>query len=147
MPVYDKADILSAGVFINRYGMANTNVNFRTGPGTKNSAIRKVEEGEYVYLIINETGTDGELWTRVNADGTEGYIKSEYIDLLSEEESQAHDAVQPSPAPYYTPEPVWEPTAEPIPEPTEEPTPEPMYEPTAEPTAEPAPEPTAEPTA
>ena len=116
---------------------------FLAGAGMDKAAIKKIQQGEYVWLIRNENDKDQTAWSLVNANGTEGYIMSRYLYVLSEEESTAYDSTQPTQAPKYAPTP--EPTAEPTPEQaTMEPTDEPTVEPTAEPTATPTAEPTGD---
>ena len=91
-------------------------MNFRQGPSKGTAAYTPVSEGKNIYLIINEIGPDdGTMWTKVNVDGKEGYIKSEFIDLMGPEKSKAYDAAQSTPAPVYeaTPAPTAEPTAAP----------------------------------
>ena len=44
----EKADSLPAGVYINRYGIANVKVNFRSGPSKSASAYNAVPSGKYV---------------------------------------------------------------------------------------------------
>ena len=75
----------------------------------------------------------------MNVDGQEGYLKSEFINVMSLNDSNSYNQAQSSPAPVYTatPAPTAEPTAEPTPEPTAVITPEPTAEPTEKPTPEP----------
>ena len=72
-------------------------------------------------------------------DGEEGYLKSEFVNVMSLDDSNSYNLAQSSPAPVYTATPA--PTAEPTPAPTAEPTPVITPEPTAEPTEKPTPEP------
>ena len=141
--VPEKADKLSRGQVLNRYGVTSNKVNFREGPSSskaKKIINEGIPEGTYVWMIMNEIGPDdGEMWTKVNYNGTEGYVKSEFIYAIDEEAGKAYDAAQISPAPQY------DPTPEPTAEPTVEPTAEPTAEPTTEPTDTPEPEVTEEP--
>ena len=129
-----KADTLPVNEMLNRYGVTASNVNFRSGPSTSSRKVSNtaVSAGKHVYLIRNEINADKEIWSCVNVDGMEGYIKSEFLYVLSETESMVYDAEQPLTASHYEPmseqtptltsEPTFEPTAETTPEPTSEPT-------------------------
>ena len=142
-----KANELPLGEFINQYGITNKNVNFRQTPGKELKEKGVIKTGEYVYIISNETGADGDCWTKVLYNGEEGYLSSNFIDVIGKAESDAYDITMATPAPVYpTVIPTEEPTAEPTDEQTETPTAEPTEEPTAEPTEEPAAEKKSAPT-
>ena len=146
--------MLPVGIMLNRYGVTNVNVNFRSGPTTNSERLSKesISAGTYVWLIRNEMSEGERMWSRINIDGTEGYMMSEFIDALSIAESEAYDALQVTCAPYYNesavltnPGQTTEQTQELTPESTPIPTPEPTPTPTPIPTAEPTPEPTPDP--
>lgn len=101
-PVPETADKLPTGVPLNRYGRLVRAANFRSGPSVDSPIVgESVNAGDYVYLIINEQNAQNEIWTKVNINGTEGYIKSEHIYAISEEESTEYNQIQSSPAPIY----------------------------------------------
>ena len=133
------AESLPVGQMINVYGITNAKVNFRAAPASDSARKGSLSSGKHVYIIRNEVGNDGSIWSRVNADGEEGYLKSEFVNVMSLDDSNSYNQAQSSPAPVYTATPA--PTAEPTPVPTAEPTPVVTPEPTAEPTEKPTPEP------
>ena len=55
----------------------NAPVNFRTGPSTSYSIIRKLSTGTSVTLISKYNST----WYKVNVSGTTGYLSSKYLTL------------------------------------------------------------------
>ncbi len=108
----DNAEILPIGAYINQYGIINHYVNFRSGPYVNTPvAGDPVKAGVYVYLVMNEVNSKDEIWTKVIVNGKEGYIKSEYISVISKRESDVYNSQQRTPAPVCTATPV--PTAEP----------------------------------
>ncbi len=125
------AESLPVGQMINIYGITNAKVNFRSGPATDSAGKGSLSSGKHVYIIMNEVGNADSIWSRVNVDGQEGYLKSEFINVMSLDDSNTYNQAQSSPAPVYMAIPT--PTAEP----TEKPTPEPT--PTLVPTATPIP--------
>ena len=111
---------LPLGEFINQYGITNKNVNFRQTPGKELKEKGVIKTGEYVYIISNETGADGDCWTKVLYNGEEGYLSSNFIDVIGKEESDAYNMAMATAAPVYpTSVPTEEPTTEPTAEPTE----------------------------
>ena len=95
------------------------------------------------------------MWEDTRSDVREGFIRSDLISALSQEDSDAYQLSLPSPMPVMTPAPLAdavtseepaEPTEVPAKEPAAEPTEAPAEEPAAEPTEVPAEEPAAEPT-
>lgn len=53
-------------------------VNFRSGPSTKYSIIRNLSGGTNIDVISHETS-----WSKVNVDGTIGYLSNRYINFTS----------------------------------------------------------------
>ena len=101
-----EAESLPVETFINRYGVIIRLVNFRKGPSVNEPvAGNPAKEGQYVYIIMNEVNSRSEVWSKVNYNGKIGYIKSDNIYVLSEEESAAYDRSKSSPAPVYSPTP------------------------------------------
>ena len=79
----ENAESFPTGNYINQYGIINHSVNFRLGPSTNSSkAGDPIKTGEYVYMIKNEKNRQGEIWTKIKYNGKEGYVKSEYIDVM-----------------------------------------------------------------
>ncbi len=60
-----------------------TSLNVRSGPGTTNKAVGKLNYGVSVNVMGQTTGSDGKVWyqIRFNKNGTEttGYVRSDYI--------------------------------------------------------------------
>ena len=129
------------------WGQTATNkVNVRETPGGKQIA-QIVNAETYVWLIGAESKDSITwyhlMWEDTHAKVREGYIRSDLIAPLSQEDSDLYQSSLPSPVPVMTDAPI---TAEPVEEPAEEPTETPAEEPAAEPTEAPAEEPAAEPT-
>ena len=136
------APVMPVGEMINRYGVTTTNVNYRKTPSTNGPKYSQLPSNTHVYLIITELNEKGEEWTLVEAEGHTGYLKSEFLRVLTEEDSEAYNLAQSTQAPVYdigdihpTEAPTPEPEATPEPAPTDTPTPEPTD--TPEPTAAP----------
>lgn len=125
------------GAVIDRWGQTNDKVNFRRSPDTKSARIDELRKNQRVWIYSSENAK-GEKWYSVNVNGTNGYVKADYLDLLSEAESEQIQRSLASPVPTQVPPMTPAPTDAPA-------TPAPTLEPTAEPTAEPTPEPTAVP--
>ena len=129
------------------WGQTATNkVNVRETPGGKQ--IAQIANAEtYVWLIGAESKDSITwyhlMWEDTHAKVREGYIRSDLIAPLSQEDSDLYQSSLPSPVPVMTDAPI---TAEPVGEPAEEPMETPAEEPAAEPTEAPAEEPAAEPT-
>ena len=108
----------------------------------------ELKKNTNVYLIYTLENDLGEDWTYAMVNGKTGYIMTMYLDMLTQEDSDAISA-QASPAPVFALEDVF-PTAEPTEvvtiEVTEEPTVPPTATPTEKPTATPTEKPTATPT-
>ena len=127
------------------WGQTATNkVNVRETPGGKQ--IAQIANAEtYVWLIGAESKDSITwyhlMWEDTHAKVREGYIRSDLIAPLSQEDSDLYQSSLPSPVPVMTDAPI---TAEPVEEPAEEPTETPAEEPAAEPTEAPAEEPAAE---
>ena len=87
--VSGNAEQIPAGISINRYGEINKKVNFRSGPEVDAPlAGDPFNSGSFVYMIINEVNNKGEVWTKIIAREQEGYVKSEYITVLSDSDNE-----------------------------------------------------------
>lgn len=133
------------GVVIDRWGATNAKVNFRKKPDKNGGRIKELEKNSKIWLYSAET-VNGVRWYFARANGTDGYVMADFVDVADQTESDAIQAQLASPMP--TQEMLIDlPTQEPTPVPTEEPTQEPTAIPTEEPTQAPTEEPTQEPTA
>ena len=136
--------MISEGVMLNRYGKTNAGkLAFREQPDADGRLITRLDKETYVYLLRAELNDAGDSWTYVEINGQRGYIKTEFLDMLTAEDSDLYNSTLASPAPVYSEQEVFPtpaPTEEPTPTeaPTEEPTP--TETPTQVPTDTPAPE-------
>ncbi len=155
---------IPVGETVYRYAKVNSNsVAFRSEPSTSGgnkSVIKRLGRSDRVYVLQELYNEKNEVWAMVNVGGRIGYMMSEFIDVMSQEASDAH-AGRSTPVPTFTPEPTFTPyvtatpTLEPLPTPTDIPplvelvTRVPAATPTLEPdpTASPTPTPTPAPTA
>ena len=151
---------ITVGEYVYRYAKVNSNsVAFRNEPSTSGgnkTVIKRLGRSDKVYVLQELYNDEGETWAMVNVGGRIGYMMSEYIRVMSQEESDAY-AGSSTPVPTFTPEPTFTPyvtatpTLEPLPTETESlveiitppPTEIPTEAPT--PTASPSPTPTATP--
>ena len=129
---------MPVGEMINRYGMTAAKVNYRKEPSKDAGKYGELAANTMVYLIYTEVNSAGEMWTLVEADGHTGYLMSEFITVLTPEDSNAYSNAQPNPAHIYTYEEIF-PTTAAEPEPAAEPAPVTEPEPAAEPQTEPEP--------
>ncbi len=154
------------GEMINRFARTNRSVRFRAANNRKGRIIKELKANEAVYALREGLNEDGESWTAVKYGNELGFVMSEFLDVLTQAESDQMMAgmaapispmtleelegylATPTPVPTATPtaEPTATPTATPTPEPTPTPTPEPTATPTPEVTATPTPIPTDTPT-
>ncbi len=133
-----EAPIMPVGEMINSYGMTAAKVNYRKEPSKDAGKYGELAANTMVYLIYTEVNSAGEMWTLVEADGHTGYLMSEFITVLTPEDSNAYSNAQPNPAHIYTYEEIF-PTTAAEPEPAAEPAPVTEPEPAAEPQTEPEP--------
>ena len=78
-------------------------VNFRSKPDatTSRTLINQFNKGEKLWVYQQElVGSD--LWYRITYKGTDGYVMSEFVQLYSQEQSDAHQATLPTPVPEQT---------------------------------------------
>ena len=119
------------GAMINRWAETNTQgVNVRRGSGKDTSVVTTVRNsGSKIYAIEEVMNGKGETWTRIMVDGTEGFIMSDFVHVLTQAQSDDYSDTLASPVPGFTT--IITPTPEPAtPEPTAtvEPTPTPVPE-------------------
>ncbi len=155
---------IPVGENVYRYAKVDSNsVAFRNEPSTSGgnkTVIKRLGRSDKVYVLKELYNDDGELWAMINVNGRIGYMMSEFIQVMSQEDSDAYTGRN-TPVPTFTPGPTFTPyvtatpTLEPLPTqtlpyvealtppPTELPTEVPT--PTPTPTASPSPTPTATP--
>ena len=123
------------GAKIDRWGQTNAKVNFRRTPEKNGARLDELRKNERVWIYASED-SKGDKWYAVNRNGVDGYVMAEYIDLLSEAESEQIQRSLASPMPTQAPPATPIPTVVPTPVPTEIPTPEPTEAPTLVPVTE-----------
>ena len=65
------------------YGYVTTdNVRLRSGPGTNNTSIRKMNKYAFA-LVLGTENNGGETWYHISQAGTEGYVMAQYFRVLS----------------------------------------------------------------
>ena len=81
-----EAPTIPVGELINRYGMTNIKVNFRKEPRTSAGKIAELGRNTPVYMIYTEN-YNGDQWTAVEVNGQTGYIMTQYLNALTQEDS------------------------------------------------------------
>lgn len=95
---------IPVGEMINRYGITNVgNQAIRSQPDeNEDNIISRLDKDRYVYLLRADINDAGESWTYVEwKTGEFGYVKTEYLALLTQKDSEAWDSIQETPAPIY----------------------------------------------
>ena len=123
------------GATIDRWGQTNAKVNFRRTPDKNGTRIDELHKNERVWVYASED-SKGVKWYAVSRNGVDGYVMADYIDLLSQAESEQIQRTLASPMPTQAPPATPVPTVAPTPVPTDVPTPEPTEAPTPVPVTE-----------
>ncbi len=132
---------IPVGQHVYRYATVTGNsVALRSEPSTarKDTVLKRVKINSKVYVMQEIYNDAHEVWAQIVVDGQQGYMKSEFLEIMTQAQSDAHAAGS-TPAPTFTPTP----TATPTTVPTEAPTATPTYEPTQAPIELITPPPTA----
>lgn len=107
---------IPVGRAIDRWGITNiSGLNFRTEPSTSSQSQGKLSKGTYVWMYESLINDNGEDWIRVWVNGQDGYIKPQYINMMTKAESDAYQATLSTPMPTLTPRSGITPTPTPIP--------------------------------
>ena len=111
---------IPVGSVIDRWGVINkNNVNFRTSPAkANNNGIKQLSKNAYVWMYESQYNDASEVWTRANVDGQDGYIMTEFINMMTQAESDAYQATLQNPMPTRSPAPTNTNTPTPTPTPT-----------------------------
>ncbi len=127
------------GAPIERWGRLNSSkVNFRKDTSTSASVIDRLDKNAPVWIYRSLT-VGGTGWYYVRCSGTDGYIMTKFVDLMTEGESGDYQSSLKTPMMTRTPDPTKMATTEvtmtpvPTPSPTAYVTPTPVSTPTAEP--------------
>ena len=140
-------DITSSSVLRWAYVQAEGGLNVRQKTSTSSKKLGELKNQQMVFVYETVSSGSDDLWCRIDFDGKDGYVKAEYLRLLTEDASSDYNAgltspmPTPTPAPTDTPVPTDVPTEAPTdtPMPTDVPTEAPTDEPTEAPTDTPAP--------
>ena len=129
---------IPVGELVYRYANVNDNsVAFRSEPtttGGNKTVIKRVNRNTKVYVLQESYNDKNEVWAMVNVDGRTGYMMSKFLDIMTQQKSDAYAAGS-TPVPTFTPAPT--PTEVPTPTPTATPTEIPTEVPTVTPTRPP----------
>lgn len=111
---------IPVGQNVYRYAKVNDkSVAFRTEPetsGGNKTVIRRLNRNETAYVLKEVRNGRNEVWAQVIVNGREGYMKSDFLDIMTQAESDAY-AYGSTPAPTFTPAAVNTPTPTPYLEP------------------------------
>lgn len=80
-------DVLTAEDFDATGRVNDDDVRYRTGPSTSNSIIGTISEGTEVQVIGINSG-----WYKLVYNGNTGYMRSDYIDIISSSDSSGYDS-------------------------------------------------------
>ena len=96
---------------IDRWGVTNNKVNFRSSPAKNNkNLIKELPQGTHVWMYESQYNDANEVWTHVKVDGQDGYIMVEFVDMMTQAQSDGYQATLPSPMPTRSPAPTTQPT-------------------------------------
>lgn len=127
---------IPVGEDVNRYAtVKSADVALRNEPttsGGNKTVIKRMGKNSKVFVLQEMYNNKNEVWAMVNVDGRIGYMMSSYLDIMTQQGSDAYAAGS-TPVPTFTPVPEATPTLEPLPHETATATP------TASPTATPEP--------
>ena len=103
-PTPTETPVINEGEMINRYGITNAgNQAVRRQPDENgDNILTRLDRAQHVYLLRADFNDAGESWTFVEwKTGEYGYIRTEYLNLLTQTDSEAWDSAQETPAPIY----------------------------------------------
>ena len=112
--VPDVTETIPVGNPIDRWGVTNNKVNFRSSPTTNgDNRIKELPQGTHVWMFESQYGENNDVWTRVRVDGQDGYIMVKYLEMMTQAQSDGYQATLPSPMPTRSPAPTTPPTTVP----------------------------------
>lgn len=98
---------IPVGSAIDRWGVTSSKVNFRSAPVKNNkNLIKEVPQGTHVWMYESQYNEANEVWTRVRIDGQDGYIMTEFVDMMTQAQSDQYQASLPTPMPTRSPVPT-----------------------------------------
>ena len=96
---------IPVGELINRWAVTTAKgVHIRTEPAKKGNAGTVSKTGSKVYAVQSVQNAKGETWTKVIYEGTEGYISSEFLEVMTQAQSDDYQDTLPTAVPAVTPE-------------------------------------------
>jgi hypothetical protein len=117
VPIVTESPI-PVGNAIDRWGVTNNKVNFRSSPGkTSKNLIKELPQGSHVWMFESQYNEANEVWTHVKVDGQDGYIMAEFVDMMTQAQSDGYQTTLPSPMPTRSPVPTNTNTTNPTPTP------------------------------
>ena len=89
------------GMPLNLWAETNDKVRFRSSPDTKpsNNILIDLNKAEKLWVYAQEVIGEEELWYKGMARGKEGYVMAKFVDLYTQEQSDAYQGTLSSPAP------------------------------------------------
>ena len=63
------------------YGLVNSTLRFRSGPGTSYGVITALNNGDQGTILGEQKATNGIVWYQMNVNGTVGWASSEFIQV------------------------------------------------------------------
>ena len=94
------------GVPINRWGVANVgSLNTRKKASKSADVVAKLKKGDEMFVFQQQT-VDGEAWYVIKVNNKDAFVSSEFVDIMSQEESDRKQASLNSPVPGITLPPV-----------------------------------------
>ncbi len=98
---------IPVGAPIDRWATTNKKVNFRSTPAAKDGSnlIKSLSAGTHVWMYESQLTATDEVWTRVRVDGQDGYIMTEFLDMMTKAQSDQYQASLQTPMPTRSPEP------------------------------------------
>ncbi|MBQ6562397.1 MAG: SH3 domain-containing protein, partial [Clostridia bacterium] len=96
---------IPVGEYINRWATTTAKgVHIRTEPAKKGNAGTINKTGTKVYAVQSVLNAKGESWTKVIYDGKEGYISSQFLQVMTQAQSDDYQDTLSTPVPAVTPE-------------------------------------------
>lgn len=83
-------------VVLKQYAVTTAKLNFRKAPNGKAEKLSVLPKDEHVYVLYAEPNEDGELWAIVEVDGKIGFVKTDYLYLLTKKESSVLESEHPA---------------------------------------------------
>ncbi len=93
--------VIQDGVALNRWAQTNSSVRFRSETSTNSKILAEIKKGDKLFIYQQQT-VNSETWYAAVYNGKEGFVMADFVDLMSQQESDKLQASLPSPAPVRT---------------------------------------------